>query len=526
MAFSASVRTVNGIFPTNGNINTALVGVTTGTSASLEVSSSGDITGSLNEGEVWVISNDPTGSNNGRSFIYDEDNTTGVGTWYELAPTDLATMDARYLKLDGVNSPLQGNVNLGGFQLTNGNLIGTASWALTSSNAISASYAATSSQAISASYIDITGSNIIINYSGSQIQLTGSGDATVVISGSTPGSKSAGSLWFNSNDGNTYIQYSSPTGNVWVPATTNVGQAFSASYANTARTASFTATTQRVTGLTGQLLSSDNREISPSEISAIHLQFGFTSWNNNNIAPWADYLHMRGWGDATGGKDNLVMFNKDGIGVRVYQQDFGSTTPYSTFKDLAFTDASNASGNWPTASHALTAGTVTEGDWISAGTVQAVGVGATTSAPTVPTNTLQNRINYRRVGPKTYEVQAVLNYGNNSGGSDGNGDYLFTLPAGLRFDLSLVTQTQNQVNVGSNTNANLANAIPGSTFVLTSDGQTTYNGVASVVPWDATRYRLIIFNPGNSIRAWGSGNFQFMFNTTRNANWTFTFQST
>ncbi len=361
MAFSASVRSVNGIFPTNGNINTALVGVTTGTSASLFLSSSGDITASLNEGEVWVISNDPTASNNGRSFIYDEDNTTGVGTWYELAPTDLATMDARYLKLDGANSPLQGNVNLGGFDLTNGDLIGTSSWAITSSHAVFASYAATSSHALTASHINVTGSNVLVNWFGSQLQLTGSGDAKVIISGSTPGAKDAGALWFNTMDGNTYIQYSDPNGNVWIPATTNVGQAFSASFANSSLSSSFarsSSVAERVTGLAGQLLSSDNRVISPSEISASNLQYGFTAWNNNNVGPFADYIHMRGWGDATGGKDNLVMFNKDGIGVRVYQQDFGSTTPYSTFKDLAFTDASNATGQWPTASHALTANTI------------------------------------------------------------------------------------------------------------------------------------------------------------------------
>jgi hypothetical protein len=248
MAFSASVRSVNGIFPTNGNINTALVGVTTGTSASLSVSSSGAITGSLNEGEVWVISNDPTSSNNGRSFIYDEDNTTGIGTWYELAPTDLATMDARYLKLDGANSPLQGNVNLGGYDLTNGDLIGTSSWAITSSNAVSASYAATASQALTASYINVTGSNVIVNWSGNQLQLTGSGDAKVIISGSIPGTKDAGALWFNSNDGNTYIQYIDPTGSTWIPATTNVGQAFSASYANSSLSSSFAQTASLLLG--------------------------------------------------------------------------------------------------------------------------------------------------------------------------------------------------------------------------------------------------------------------------------------
>jgi hypothetical protein len=64
---------------------------------------------------------------------------------------------------------------------------------------------------------------------------------------------------------------------------------------------------------------------------------------------------MRSWYDATGGKDNLLMFKKDGIGVRVYQAPFGTGSAYSSSKDLAFTDATNASGNWPTASYAITA---------------------------------------------------------------------------------------------------------------------------------------------------------------------------
>jgi hypothetical protein len=181
--------------------------------------------------------------------------------------------------------------------------------------------------------------------------------------------------------------------------------------------------------------------------------------------------------------------------------------------------------NAVSSSFATTAANTTYGNWISAGTVQAVGIAGTIAGPAVPTTTFQNRVNYRRVGPKVWEVNAVLNYGSNTGGSDGNGDYLFTLPAGLQFDLTLVTQTQNQLNVGGNTNANLANGIPGSSFVLTSDGVST-NNIVGVVPWDATRYRLIIWNPGSSIRAWGSGNFQLMFNTNRYASWQFTFQST
>jgi hypothetical protein len=98
-----------------------------------------------------------------------------------------------------------------------------------------------------------------------------------------------------------------------------------------------------VTGTTGQILRHDDRIIEPSAITSGYLQFGFTSWANNNTAPYADFLHMRSYTDSSGGNDNLVLFRKDAIGIRVYQQSFGSATAYSTYKDVAFTD-SNITG--------------------------------------------------------------------------------------------------------------------------------------------------------------------------------------
>lgn len=94
------------------------------------------------------------------------------------------------------------------------------------------------------------------------------------------------------------------------------------------------------------LTSLDNRIINPSETSISRAQFGFTSWNNDNTGPHADYLHMRSYTDASGGSDNLVMFRKTGIGMRIWQQTFGSSDAYSTYKDIAFTDGTNATGTW------------------------------------------------------------------------------------------------------------------------------------------------------------------------------------
>jgi hypothetical protein len=106
------------------------------------------------------------------------------------------------------------------------------------------------------------------------------------------------------------------------------------------------ATASLVTSTNGQLQAHDIRTIAPSAILASRAQFGFTSFNNNNTSPYADFFHLRSYTDASGGNDNLVMFRKDTIGMRIYQQTFGSATAYSSFKDIAFTDGTNASGTW------------------------------------------------------------------------------------------------------------------------------------------------------------------------------------
>ena len=99
------------------------------------------------------------------------------------------------------------------------------------------------------------------------------------------------------------------------------------------------------------MLREDNRNISPSELSAGYMKFGFTSWTNNNSGPWADFLHLRSYTDASGGSDNLVMFKKSGIGMRIYQQAWGSTTAYSTYEDVWTTGSFTSTNvsNWNTA---------------------------------------------------------------------------------------------------------------------------------------------------------------------------------
>ena len=104
-------------------------------------------------------------------------------------------------------------------------------------------------------------------------------------------------------------------------------------------------------GYSGTLLAQDNRTISPSELSANLMKFGFTSWDNNNSGPYADFLHLRSYGDSSGGADNLVMFKKSGIGMRIWQQTYGSATAYSSYEDVWTTGGITTTqvSNWDTA---------------------------------------------------------------------------------------------------------------------------------------------------------------------------------
>lgn len=156
----------------------------------------------------------------------------------------------------------------------------------------------------------------------------------------------------NSSNWNTAFGWGNHASAGYQPASTaittsNIGSQ-SVSYANNAGYASEAG---QVINQSGQLLRFDNRTISPSETTAGYLQFGFTSWANDNSAPYADYLHMRSYTDGSGGTDNLVMFKKSGIGMRIYQQTFGSTTPYADYVDVWTTanfTSTNVS-NWNTA---------------------------------------------------------------------------------------------------------------------------------------------------------------------------------
>ena len=160
------------------------------------------------------------------------------------------------------------------------------------------------------------------------------------------------------------------------------------------------------------------------------------------------------------------------------------------------------------------------GGWISAGTVQAVGLGATTTAPTVGATT-QNDISYRQVGPQEWEVVGTLYQPSSPYGTAGSGSYLLTLPNSLQFDTTLPFQqvfTSSTVSVG---NFSLTYGLPGGwaqagTAAQSSSLQTV------VVPYSATQYRLIL-STSSSFNWWGS-TFYSLFDA-RQVKWYFRFTS-
>jgi hypothetical protein len=167
-------------------------------------------------------------------------------------------------------------------------------------------------------------------------------------------------------------------------------------------------------------------------------------------------------------------------------------------------------------------------NWIAAGTVQSVGLSGVTTSPTIPTATTKNQIYYQQIGPKTYQVQGVLKWTSNTGGADGSGDYLFTLPAGLSFDL---TNLQTQVAYSGVVTSSyvLINNYLFDGWARVSRDNGNYGGspgfVSGIIPYNNTQYRVLIESSGGGIYAWNSGWFQMTAGPQQNS-WSFTFQST
>jgi len=94
-----AVQTVNGSAPdANGNVSVTFGTVFTGTLANRAT-----VVSSPNNGDIYVVSSDPTASNNGITYIYD-------GSAWQEVTANQASLDARYLRLAG--GTMAGNITI------------------------------------------------------------------------------------------------------------------------------------------------------------------------------------------------------------------------------------------------------------------------------------------------------------------------------------------------------------------------------------------------------------------------------
>ncbi|MFM6915694.1 MAG: hypothetical protein ACKOUQ_12540 [Aquirufa sp.] len=117
-----------------------------------------------------------------------------------------------------------------------------------------------------------------------------------------------------------------------------------------------------------------------------------------------------------------------------------------------------------------------------------------TTAPSKGANPLVDYVKYRNIGGKDFEVEYNLVQSN--AGTGGNGDYLISLPAGLQFDSTYPGQSFYTGAAGFAAMKNkLASAI-GDLIVA------TFHNSATVIPYNATQFRVQTNNWGNSTNTW------------------------
>jgi len=173
----------------------------------------------------------------------------------------------------------------------------------------------------------------------------------------TPTGTNASGTWGISFTGNagTVTNGVYTTGNQTIDGTKTFSSTISGSVSGNAGTATTLQTTRSInlSNFNGsanitipRMNALDDRTIAPADGSALYVTSFFTSWANNNTSPYADALLFRTYSDSSGGNDNLVTFRKDVLGMRIWQQTYGSATAFSSFKDVAWTDGTNATGTW------------------------------------------------------------------------------------------------------------------------------------------------------------------------------------
>jgi hypothetical protein len=177
---------------------------------------------------------------------------------------------------------------------------------------------------------------------------------------------------------------------------------------------------------------------------------------------------------------NLPTYTGNTTGAYVVMNDSGNTTTYKTL-------VSNLGSSW-----------------VSAGTIQSVGWGATTTAPTIGA-TLNNNLSYKQLGYKQWQITMSFNNNGNggAGANAGSGDYLFSLPNGLSFDTTVPWQTTYTSSVMAN-DTNFGKFLLPSSGGMISDGAGSTSSMFGPILWSSSQFRIMSYIPGSAISCVGS----------------------
>jgi hypothetical protein len=123
-------------------------------------------------------------------------------------------------------------------------------------------------------------------------------------------------------------------------------------------------------------------------------------------------------------------------------------------------------------------------------------------------------MSYRQLGAKEWEV--VMSFSTTGSGTAGSGDYLFTLPNGLSFDLTLPSQAAYTGNAALEMHRN---SLPMSYGDMSNTSTGTFR--CNVVIYNSTQFRIATLISNSPLTFWGSSFFQTT--VLVGGNWTFRF---
>lgn len=204
------------------------------------------------------------------------------------------------------------------------------------------------------------------------------------------------------------------------------------------------------------------------------------------------------------GTNDASTITSPATGLLVYNTATAGTKPNDVIPGYYYYNGSS----W------VTIGATTVETW---STKTPVSISATTTAPTKATTTIDDYVRYRKVGPKEYEVEYKYFTTNSAGAAAGSGEYLFTLPAGLSFDV-----TENRLYTSNRGAPSWGYQISGAYGLMVYDFNWTSVGI---IPYDATRFRVAatIGGSGAGLSSFVSSSFYAITNLNISYNFYFRF---